>query len=1168
MKKALILAFGVTVLSAFAGWNGAGVPSGTGSAVINDAANWSGGVIDGNFSGITTEGTTALVLTNAITFAEGTAKAMGVSFASNSTAIVFTSVVGVAVGQTVSGTSIPYNAFLIALTDTTGTLSRATTGLPSGSYTFTRPALNFDFGVAGTRASNVTVSVGSDVPGSTRTLTLNGRLCQSSQAIPTNRVIFSSDVTVACGNPSSVTRESGAVNSGAILPQLLVNGPLSLGNFGTSTTVLTLDGGDLTLKGVVSGTNAKINVAGNGSYVGTLTLTNPNNTFSGGLTSSGGGTLVANASAVFAPSGSNSALGSGGPLGLNNTKFSFTGFTARQVCDRSWNIGGGTGSMIVNNGSAPIDFAGTMRNDVASYSMLLAGSYQNRGTPNLISGYLYNGTTLLGVNVQNGTWRLTNPTNTFTGPVRVGTSSGATLQFTALENAGVKSPLGTGSQLICESAGGGNSAYFEYVGTNNVSCNRSISLAGNSSDTGSGSGLFVNGLGRLELSGGITNILTANNNGLGIRGLYLGGTGTGSISGRFSLGDVISGSNTGRISVYKVGSGTWTLSGSNFNHRGSTVARAGKLNLDYTSYDQITDPNSGTVYTDGGTLRLVAKPAGATSDAFGTFQMGSGATQYRTSRLTLDANGGDGFALTVSSLADDGAAQKFELFDLSSSAGNSVTVNTLGTKMNVVNGTLMNNASSTNDTAARTLIVLRTTDGYGFPVLSGISNGVLQRLSGQAPLPTSVYVNTLNYSINGGDTVSPSADVYFSTLTMDTAAGVPTLALGARKINTNVGGRSILFCGPNNATISGTGTSGHISATSLWFHNYLNSNATFNASFNLAGDSGGPHTLWGGPGFTSYTGTGLGKNFHLAGGVFRMATAQTLTFPSSGGIFVITCDGVFEIGADLNGTAAGDFTFAVGSPGAALTNIAFYGDAGLSAAGANRTVNFGGGGATLTWGSSNFLTFFDGSTDYGYALKLSSAYADAMIEIQNPIDLNGNSLSGRIRTVDVANGSAAIDARLSGALSGNAAFAKKGAGTLELTGAQSYDGPLMVMEGNVRFGAGNIVTNALTVQLRGGGIAAGGGANTFGPLEIYANATLDVGDGTSSLTFANSRAAAWNGTLTITGKLGPATLRLGADETGLTASQLAAIRIGSDKVGLSSSGYLYRIPAGTAFFVR
>ncbi|HNX34959.1 MAG TPA: autotransporter-associated beta strand repeat-containing protein [Kiritimatiellia bacterium] len=1157
----------------FAGWFGAGVSGGTGGTNINDTANWTGGVINGDFSGITAEGTTALVLTNDIAFADGTTQTRtdaDLSFASNATEVVFTSVDGIEVGQTVNGANVYSNTFLIALNDTNGTLSRATRGVSSGTYTFVRPALNFNFGVLGSRATNVTVTIGSDPVGTTRILSLNGRLCQSQNAIPTNQVVFSSDIGFTCTGAVSVAREDGAITTNGIPPLVIVNGPVALGDVGSITTRLTLDGGSLALAGVVSGVNARLNVCSS-TNAGTLTLLNPENSFSGGLTSAGGGTLVVNSSRVLANREMNSAMGKGGSIDLNDTFCTLQGFTGNQVTDRPWNVGGknAVGPRLFNYGTAPLELTGLIHNDVnvEDAPFFLYSSYQNRGTPNLISGHIKLGSKVLAIGVQQGTWRLTNPTNSFNGSLRLGRSNGATLQLTSLSNTGSLSAGGTGSIVWLDSPGGSTSMnVFEYLGANNASCNREFKHFGNTSEAGHNA-VAVNGLGSLTLTGKLSNGLNPNWGGLQTRTLHLLGTGTGRFSGTGALADVISGGNTGRIALVKGGAGTWTLAGSSLNHQGYTDVRAGNLILDYTSYDQLT-ASTNVVRVCGGDLTFKAKPSGTTADTLSAYQLGlastSGGTQYRSTTLKLDANGGNGFALTVQSLAGDDEAQKLELVDLSSSAGNSITANALGWRLNVVYGVLMDNASSTSDAAARSTIVLRTVDGYGFPTLSGGSSGTLLRLSGQQALPTTGYNVNSNYILNVAGTVTPEADPNFTTLTVDTTAGASMLALGARKIACSGAGRGLLFSGPNDATLSGTGTASHVSAGSLWFHNYLETNATLHAALNLA--VGGPHVLWGGTGFAVYSGVGLGNNFHLAGGIFRMTTAQMLTFP--GKLFLLASGGVFEIGADLNGGAAGDFNCPVGAPYVATTNVALYGDTGLSAADADRTVNFGGAGATLTWGAGHFLTFYDGTTDYGYTFKLSSPYSDATVEIQNPIDLNGNGLHGRIRTVEVANGSAAVDARLSGTLNGNAALAKSGPGTLELTGAQTYDGPLMVLEGMLRTGADTLFADTLTVQLRGGGLAAGSGANAFGPLELYANAVIDAGDGTASLAFADSSACAWSGTLTINGTLGPHTLRFGTDANGLTPAQIAAIRNRGRKVTIDAEGYLHRILAGTLFSVR
>ena len=1164
MKKYVVLVCSMTVLSAVAGWNGAGVPGGTGNGNVNDTANWAGGVIDGDFSAITQSGPTALVLTNNITFANGTPVIATATFTNNMTQIVFTNTAGLAVGQVINGTGIRYNTQLIGLFGNTGVLSQSSSAVSSGTYTFTQPALNFDFGVSAVRATNVVVTIGSQPSGTARTITLSGRVLQSqlTPAASTNAVTFSADIAFSLTDQATLTRETGAINGGATQPRMVINGPFDLG-VSSGIQRLLFAGGDLTVNGVISGAGSLINI-GAATEAGRLTLANSDNSYSGGNTTSGFGSPLANSTRVLANTGSNSALGSAGRIGLDNIKLTLQGFATPQITDRPWNVGSsvnGGAASLDNNGAAPIVLTGPMANFLAyTAPFYLGGTYQNSGTPNVLGGAISNGVSGLGLYVSRGVWLLSNDTETFTGSVGVGGGSdGATVQFTSLANSNVVSALGAGTAINLWGAANAGVNYFEYVGTNNVTGNRVVSLLGDVNGSGNNS-ILANGLGTLEFSGLVRNSMTPNVAGIQTRALFLGGLGSGKLSGQGALGDLTNSANIARVSIYKVGSGTWTFSGSSFNYQGSTDIRAGNLILDYTSYDQITTTTPGTVRPDGGTLTFKGKPAGTTSDTLPVLQIGSGGAINRSSTIVFDANGGNGFNLTVNQIEGDTLPQRFDLIDLSSSAGNSVTVNATGTNLKAVNGVLMNVASSN----PRSLLVVHTTTNYGFAALSGVSNGTLQALGGQTALPTSGYAATTNYIHNTPTTVAPTADLNFSTLTLDTTAGVPTLALGAKKFANAGYGRGILVCGQNNATISGTGTATHVSASSIWFHNYLDTNATLNVSANLGTAA---VVMWGGSGNTLYTGTGLGATFCQGGGVFRVATAQNLNSSLSAGEFALANGSVFEIGADLNGAAAGDFSYPLGT--AANGKFALYGNSGLSAAGVNRTVNFGGAGAPLIWGTNGFLTLAESAVvEHGYTLKLSSVKADATLEIQNPIDLNGNSSYGRRRTVEVANGSAAVDARLSGAISGNAAFVKSGAGTLELTGAQTYDGPLMVMGGTLRVGAGSIFTNTLAVQLRGGGLSAASGANTLGRLELYTNSVIDAGDGTALLAFADSSASVWGGTLTITGSLGPTSLRFGTNANGLTPAQLSAINNRGAKVALDANGYLRSIPAGTAIFVR
>jgi autotransporter-associated beta strand protein len=191
----------------------------------------------------------------------------------------------------------------------------------------------------------------------------------------------------------------------------------------------------------------------------------------------------------------------------------------------------------------------------------------------------------------------------------------------------------------------------------------------------------------------------------------------------------------------------------------------------------------------------------------------------------------------------------------------------------------------------------------------------------------------------------------------------------------------------------------------------------------------------------------------------RLSKDQTVS--TTGGVYV-SGGGVLEIGADLNGATAGDLSHALGT----TTGIRFFGDSGLSASGTtDRVVNFGGSSAQIAWGRNAFLTDADGITDGGYTLKLSSAKADAKLTIQNPIALGANTN----RVIDVANGTAATDATLSGVLSGNGAtLTKNGTGTLELAAANTYSGGTIVSAGTLAVGASGSINNSTRVDIKAG----------------------------------------------------------------------------------------------------
>ena len=530
--------------------------------------------------------------------------------------------------------------------------------------------------------------------------------------------------------------------------------------------------------------------------------------------------------------------------------------------------------------------------------------------------------------------------------------------------------------------------------------------------------------------------------------LTLGGSGNGSVTG------VLSGTDTAGdagLGIVKNGSGAWTLSGAN-TFTGATSINGGRLILDYATSDPIS---TAPVTISGGALDLKGKTVGTTTETISSLVLGS--TVGSVSILTLDANGGDGVALTIDTLNAGTSGSIVNLIDLSSSSSNSISISALGANAAVANGVLMTGASFGNRSAT---IVVRDSTGYGFAKISGATSGTLGRLTAGTELTASNSNTNTNARLTAAGTLTRTANLDYNTLTIDSTAGAITLDMGAFSFNT-AQGRGVLVTGANDVTIDGTGNLG----TTILFSNY--SSGTL--SISLSGSTSG--LLFAGTGFTNYSGSVSGASivFSADGGIVRLSKDQSLPNLSSG--YHVAGGGVLEIGADLNGASAGDFNKAIGTSSG---NIRFTGDSGLSAAGTDRVVNFGGSGATITWGSSAFLTDVGGTGDGGYTFKLSSAKSDAMLTIQNPIAL-GTSTN---RVIDVANGTAATDATLSGVLSGTGAtLVKKGAGTLELTAANTFSGGTIVSAGTLVLSGS--IANSATITVDNGATFTNNSAGTL-----------------------------------------------------------------------------------------
>ncbi len=612
-------------------------------------------------------------------------------------------------------------------------------------------------------------------------------------------------------------------------------------------------------------------------------------------------------------------------------------------------------------------------------------------------------------------------------------------------------------------------------------------------------------------------------------------------AGSLTLASTVAGS-AGLISR---GAGTLVLAGNN-TYTGTTTIRGGPLVLDYSGLSNTADPlSTGAVTLDMGTLVLKGKSSGSTSETISTLNMGANLGTANT--LRLDSNGGSGIALTVSTFVMNTTAanvQNINLIDLSSSGSNSITVSALGTGTAVANGVIMGNSNRAN-------LVVRDSSGYGFATLSGASSGTIGRLSTGTTLNATLSSNTANYRLTNAGTLTRTANLDYSTITLDSTAGAVTLDMGANNLAPSGNGRGILITGPNDVSITGTGRLEGVAAA--WFHNY--STGTFTYGLSTAASTGAS-LIFGGSGLTVWTGTSnktsSSDSLYMEGGIFRPTTAQNWTTGfgvALGGVWV-SSGAVLEVGADLNGATAGDLSNTIGNT-ASSGHIRFWGSSGVSAFGANRSVNFG-PGSSLTWGSNSFLTDAGGTGDGNYVFKLSSSRSDSTVTVQNAIALG--SLN---RTVEVANGSAATDAILTGVLSGTGGLVKSGAGALTLSNTNTYTGATTINEGTLSIAAitnggvagalGNSTNTAGNLVLGGGTLeytgTASGTTNRDFTLTNGTTSGISVSNSTVSLTISGA-AATSTGNLT---KSGAGTLILsGANAyTGDTIISAGTLQIGA-----------------------
>jgi len=718
---------------------------------------------------------------------------------------------------------------------------------------------------------------------------------------------------------------------------------------------------------------------------------------------------------------------------------------------------------------------------------------------------------------------LRNDANNFTGSV---SGDGGVLHFTSVANKGVPSAFGAGTSDISI-----NNYTIVYIGPRDSFSNRGLSLLNSNCilrNDSSGGGLCFTG------TVFIGNWVDTD--------IYLDSISTGEslLSGNLSdYGYDAATSKNLYTKLDKRHSGTWRLTGKNTftgwpsNPYHINLA-GGTLIADYAN--DVVGAGSNRVFAAGRNVyysdaKLVIRgKAGSGNNTWQSFRTNTVA-DGTANVLSIDANGGDGTAVVWDTLVMSGGVG---LLGIEKSGNASLTVinafSTSSGTVRAVNGVLMAASGTRSD------ILVKDPDGrVGFAAQSG----TLEIVRNTNTVALTADNGTLSDHAALSSSLTRTANLSVSTLTVDATAADVILDMAgyAFQANNSAVGRGVAVYGGHPVTVQG---GSHGAQGSTFIFNYGTGKLTW------ALTNGTCAYVSAGPGLTEFT-QGLAQNLYVAGGTSRLTAEKNYTE----GLIYLYGNGVLEIGADLNGSAAGDFTRSVGG---GVGQVQFAAGGGFSAYGKDRAVNLGGSTATINW-------MVDGKP-----FILSSAHANAMLIFENPI-----SISSRTREVRVQNGSAAIDARLSGRISGTlaAGLSKTGMGTLELTGKQDYRGNCSVIGGGLRLGADDVFaggTNALV--LSGATLDAGTSRNTFNTLELLTNSVIEVGDGTARLAFADSSYKVWTGSLTINGKLAATTLRFGSDANGLSPAQFACLSKEGGALYLDAEGYLLQHPRGTIFWVK
>jgi autotransporter-associated beta strand protein len=980
----------------------------------------------------------------------------------------------------------------------TGTSTFSLTGASDykGATTISGGVLNIRNGTAlGTTDAGTTVASGAalqiqgGIAVGTETLTLNGSGIASDGAFRNISGNNSFGGVITLGSASTIASDagtltlSGNINNGGFLLTESGAGNVTITSVISGNGGLTKTGtGTLTLSGAASNTYTGPTTVNQG----TLILSKPVNVIDPALTIGGAGSsATVQLNAAFQLYGAATTINSGGQLNLNN----FNEYIGTLT------VSGGS----IVTGSGLLYIGGGITSNANSVTSILAGNYSlyNNQIFNIASGstptgedviisasmaeYLV-GTTLTkqgaghlvlsGANSYTGLTTISGGVLNIQNATALGTIAGGT---TVAPGAAlqIQGNIAVGNEsLTLNGSGIGSTGAFRNVSGNN-SFAGSISLASSTTITSDG--------GTLTLTGGIAN------------GLF-----TTTFAGAGNIAE--NGAISGLGGLIKTGGGTLTLAGPNTFQGGTTI--------DGGTVAVSSDANLGSVTSDvtlnAGTLEITSGFSTARlftlGNAGSTFQVDAGQTFTVNTAImgagTLNKTGSGAMVLSAPNLFSGGTnvtagtLQLGGIDRLLTSAAITISGGSFDLQTFTQNAGVVTLSSGTiTGTGSGTLT------GSSFVLENGSANAIL------AGTGTVTKTTSGTVTLGGANTFTGSTTISGGTLQLNsnnalgTAASGTTVANGAVLTLNNV---NYSTAEPLTLNGNGIGNSGALTNSGT---------STFAGPINAATDA----TINAGGGTLTLTG-GLAKN------------GTTLTI-AGGGTVNITTNGI--TGSAPNSDLIVDGTTVV-----------------LNAANSYNGPTTVQNNATLRLGNNNVLP-----TSPQTALTVnSSSVFDLASRSDSVASLSGdssaivrNSVFGSTSTVTVNPGSG-VTSTFGGVIEGtevgtqgDLALQKTGAGTLILTGGNSYSGTTTInggtliaaadpgsalkstsgitvnSGGTLMLGANQQINDTATITLAGGTFDKGNFSEGteatagLGALTLTASGSqIDFGSGTVGiLTFAN-----------------------------------------------------------------